>query len=97
MHRGLSVPVQNTEAATVRESFLVSLRYYRFIWTRWKAEYLRMLQIERKIKGHRQPKVGDIVLLESDGFKLNWSLAIIVEVIPGNVKKNSLSEDPNQK
>lgn len=83
MHRGLSLAENIDQKDVVRESFLVSLKYYRFIWTRWRKEYLRMLQSENRKRNTREPKIGDVVLLESDGSKLTWPLAVIEELMPG--------------
>ena len=87
MHRGLALNAEMNEKDSIRESYLKSLKYYRFIWTRWRKEYLRMLQYENRKRSAREPKVGDVVLLESDGSKMTWPLAVIKEVFPGSDSK----------
>jgi hypothetical protein len=51
---------------------------------RFRNEYLSLLVQRAKEKSHRQPKVGDVVLVGADDKKrLHWPMARIIERIPG--------------
>lgn len=51
---------------------------------RFRNEYLSQLVQRAKERSHKQPKVGDIVLVGSDDQKrINWPMAKIIELLPG--------------
>ncbi|XP_067946287.1 uncharacterized protein [Watersipora subatra] len=54
-------------------------------WSRWKSEYLQALQNRSKWQGtKRNLRVGDIVLLKDESVcRSDWSMAKIVELLPG--------------
>lgn len=53
-------------------------------WRRWMREYLPILQVRQKwCRSYRNLKVGDLVLISSDGTSRNqWPLGIIEECHP---------------
>ncbi len=51
---------------------------------RFRNEYLAQLVQRAKEKNHRQPKVGDVVLVGADDQRrLQWPMAKIIELFPG--------------
>jgi len=58
-------------------------------WTRWKKEYLQILQQRQKwTVSKRNMKVGDIVLIkDEDTPRYQWPLGRIVEVFPDKEDK----------
>lgn len=84
INRGLAICSDGNERKDLREYFLVSMKFYKFIWNRWRQEYLKALQYERKRQTSRKPEIGDVVLVESPGDKMIWPLAVITEIFPGS-------------
>jgi len=54
--------------------------------SRWKNEYLTSLREFHKTSGNNQQKIkaGDIVLIHDDKPRIDWRLAVIEDMIPGN-------------
>lgn len=65
-------------------------------WTRWKKEYLAILQQRQKwTRPRRNMCVGDIVIIQDDGdlSRNKWQLARVITTLPsadGNVRKVQL-------
>ena len=52
-------------------------------WTRWRKEFLQMLQVRQEWNKQKQKfKVGDVVLLREDSIRNKWPMARIVETEP---------------
>ncbi|GBM40744.1 hypothetical protein AVEN_162201-1 [Araneus ventricosus] len=49
---------------------------------RFRNEYLAML-VHKGQSREESLSVGDVVLLETDGHRINWPLEIVIEVLPG--------------
>lgn len=59
-------------------------KFYQHIWRRWSIEYLHTLQQRTKWNAHRDNlKVGDLVLMHSQSPPLEWPLARVTQVHPG--------------
>ena len=55
-------------------------------WSKWRREYLQILQIRSKWTSHqRNMKVGDVVIVKDDNASRNvWKLGVVTEVHPSN-------------
>ena len=54
-------------------------------WSRWKKEYLQLLQLRQKWAGEkRNLRVGDVVLLKDDTVRGQWPMGRVVEVHPSD-------------
>ncbi|UYV63980.1 hypothetical protein LAZ67_2006240, partial [Cordylochernes scorpioides] len=55
-----------------------------YFWNRWSCEYLHQLQERRKWKtSHPDVNIGDLVMLKEQDKPLQWKLARIVQIFPG--------------
>ncbi|UYV63877.1 hypothetical protein LAZ67_2005876 [Cordylochernes scorpioides] len=55
-----------------------------YFWNRWSCEYLHQLQERRKWRtSHPDVKIGDLVMLKEQNKPLQWKLARIVQIFPG--------------
>ena len=57
--------------------------------TLWKQEYLTALREFHKVKGTYAPqtiKVGDVVLIHDDSPRAKWKMAVIENLIKGNLQ-----------
>ncbi|UYV63123.1 hypothetical protein LAZ67_2003219 [Cordylochernes scorpioides] len=55
-----------------------------YFWNRWSCEYLHQLQERRKWRtSHPDVNIGDLVLLKEQNKPLQWKLARIVQIFPG--------------
>ncbi|UYV73400.1 hypothetical protein LAZ67_10003053 [Cordylochernes scorpioides] len=55
-----------------------------YFWNRWSCEYLHQLQERRKWRtSHPDVNIGDLVILKEQNKKLQWKLARIVQIFPG--------------
>ncbi|UYV64450.1 hypothetical protein LAZ67_3000767, partial [Cordylochernes scorpioides] len=55
-----------------------------FFWNRWSCEYLHQLQERRKWRtSHPDVNIGDLVMLKEQNKPLQWKLARIVQIFPG--------------
>ncbi|UYV61642.1 hypothetical protein LAZ67_1005714 [Cordylochernes scorpioides] len=56
----------------------------RDFWNRWSCEYLHQLQERRKWRtSHPDVNIGDLVMLKEQNKPLQWKLARIVQIFPG--------------
>ncbi|UYV81292.1 hypothetical protein LAZ67_20000677 [Cordylochernes scorpioides] len=55
-----------------------------YFWNRWSCEYLHQLQERRKWRtSHPDVNIGDLVVLGEQNKPLQWKLARIVQIFPG--------------
>ncbi|UYV63214.1 hypothetical protein LAZ67_2003462 [Cordylochernes scorpioides] len=55
-----------------------------YFWNRWSCEYLHQLQERRKWRtSHPDVNIGDLVMLKEQNKPLQWKLARIVQIFPG--------------
>ncbi|UYV63321.1 PSMB2 [Cordylochernes scorpioides] len=55
-----------------------------YFWNRWSFEYLHQLQERRKWRtSHPDVNIGDLVMLKEQNKPLQWKLARIVQIFPG--------------
>ncbi|UYV69731.1 hypothetical protein LAZ67_7000518 [Cordylochernes scorpioides] len=55
-----------------------------YFWNRWSCEYLHQLQERRKWRtSHPDVNIGDLVMLKEQDKPLQWKLARIVQIFPG--------------
>ena len=59
-------------------------------WSRWKHDYLTSLQEFHRVTGNnsQEVSVGDVVLVHSKGPRLSWQLAVVKQLIKGNIRWN---------
>ncbi|UYV64056.1 hypothetical protein LAZ67_2006415 [Cordylochernes scorpioides] len=55
-----------------------------YFWNRWSCEYLHQLQERRKWRtSHPDVNIGDLVMFKEQNKPLQWKLARIVQIFPG--------------
>ena len=57
-------------------------------WSRWKSKYLTTLCEYHRSSGRKEQliNVGDIVQVHDESKRINWKLALVKELIKGNVE-----------
>ena len=52
-------------------------------WAIWREEYLRNLPPNKGASDVKEIQVGTIVLVESEGWRMEWPMGIVTKVFPG--------------
>lgn len=79
-----SLPDLSSNLNSVRRWNLVQ-RLSHDLWTRWRSEYLLLLQRRNKWRQpHRNLQPGDVVLVrDKDAFQRSWPMGRVTKVYPG--------------
>jgi hypothetical protein len=71
--------------ASLQENYRERQSLQQELKQRFRNEYLSQLVQRAKERSHKQPKVGDIVLVGADDQKrISWPMATIIELLPGS-------------
>lgn len=67
----------------LRRCFTAKEKATKAIWSRWRQEYLLMIRHVARKEKCRSIELGDVVLLDSQGHKSLWPLAIVEKLFFG--------------